>query len=50
MNEPNKNPNELNPTLALTRFKALNFVEDLQREGLPFGPSLAPRLGPSLAG
>ncbi len=40
MNEPNKNPNELNPTLALTRFKALNFVEDLQREGLPLAQAL----------
>ena len=36
MNEPKQNPNELNPThqtVALTRFRALNFVEDLQRQG-----------------
>ncbi|MFI5105600.1 MAG: DDE-type integrase/transposase/recombinase, partial [Terriglobales bacterium] len=33
MNEPNKNPNNPNQTLALTRFRALNFVEDLQRQG-----------------
>lgn len=40
MNEPNKNSNDLNPTLALTRFKALNLVEDLQREGLPLAQAL----------
>lgn len=40
MNAPSKNPNELNPTLALTRFKALNFVEDLQRDGLPLAQAL----------
>jgi putative transposase len=40
MNEPNKNPNELNQTLALTRFKALNFVEDLQRDGLALAEAL----------
>jgi transposase InsO family protein len=33
MNELNKNPNNPNQTLALTRFRALNFVEDLQRQG-----------------
>lgn len=33
MNEPNKNATELNQTVALTRFRALNFVEDLQRQG-----------------
>jgi transposase InsO family protein len=33
MNEPNKNSNSKNQTLALTRFRALNFVEDLQRQG-----------------
>ena len=40
MNEPNKNPNELKQIVALTRFKALNFVEDLQREGLPLAEAL----------
>ena len=40
MNEPNKNPNELNQTLALTRFKARNFVEDLQRDGLALAEAL----------
>jgi transposase InsO family protein len=33
MNDLNKNPNNPNQTLALTRFRALNFVEDLQRQG-----------------
>jgi hypothetical protein len=33
MNELNKNSNELNQTVALTRFRALNFIEDLQRSG-----------------
>jgi len=33
MNEPNKNHNPPTQTQALTRFRALNFVEDLQRHG-----------------
>jgi len=33
MNEPNQNQNTPNQTQALTRFRALNFVEDLQRTG-----------------
>ncbi len=33
MNESNKNHNSPPQTLALTRFRALNFVEDLQRHG-----------------
>ena len=33
MNDLNKNSNSPNQTLALTRFRALNFVEDLQRQG-----------------
>ena len=40
MNEPNKNPNELNQTVALTRFRALNFIEDLQRSGSPLAEAL----------
>jgi putative transposase len=40
MSEPNKNPTELNQTVALTRFKALNLVEDLQRDGLPLAEAL----------
>ena len=35
MNEPNTNPNALDQTTALTRFKALNFIEDLRRSGAP---------------
>ena len=33
MNQSNENLNEPNQTLALTRFRALNFIEDLQRQG-----------------
>jgi transposase InsO family protein len=33
MNEPNQNQNSPPQTQALTRFRALNFVEDLQRTG-----------------
>jgi transposase InsO family protein len=33
MNEPNQNQNTPHQTQALTRFRALNFVEDLQRTG-----------------
>lgn len=33
MNDPNKNQNTPNQIQALTRFRALNFVEDLQRGG-----------------
>jgi putative transposase len=33
MNEPNQHQNSPNQTQALTRFRALNFVEDLQRGG-----------------
>ena len=33
MNDANKNSNPSPQTLALTRFRALNFVEDLQRQG-----------------
>jgi putative transposase len=33
MNEPNQNQNSPNQIQALTRFRALNFVEDLQRGG-----------------
>jgi len=43
MTEPNQNPNELNPThqtVALTRFRALNFVEDLQRQGRSLAEAL----------
>jgi transposase InsO family protein len=40
MNEPNKNPHELNQTVALTRFRALNFIEDLQRNGGPLAEAL----------
>jgi len=43
MNEPNKNSHELNPAnqiVALTRFRALNFVEDLQRSGCPLAEAL----------
>jgi putative transposase len=40
MNEANKNPNELNQTTALTRFRALNFIEDLQRNGSPLAEAL----------
>lgn len=40
MNEPNKNPHELNQTTALTRFRALNFVEDVQRSGYPLAEAL----------
>jgi transposase InsO family protein len=40
MNELNKNPHELNQTVALTRFRALNFIEDLQRNGGPLAEAL----------
>lgn len=40
MNEPNKNPNELNQITALLRFRALNFIEDLQRRGCPLAEAL----------
>ena len=40
MNESNKNSNELNQTLALTRFRALNFIEDLQRQGRSLAAAL----------
>jgi putative transposase len=40
MNEPNKNPHELNQAVALTRFRALNFIEDLQRNGGPLAEAL----------
>jgi transposase InsO family protein len=33
MNEPNQNQNTPHQTQALTRFRALNFIEDLQRGG-----------------
>src|SRR4030095_9038022 len=33
MNDPNKNCSNPNQILALTRFRALNFIEDLQRQG-----------------
>ena len=33
MNEPNQNQNTSHQTQALTRFRALNFIEDLQRGG-----------------
>jgi hypothetical protein len=33
MNEPNQNHTPSHQTAALTRFRALNFVEDLQRNG-----------------
>jgi putative transposase len=33
MNDPNKKSHPPQQTLALTRFRALNFVEDLQRQG-----------------
>src|SRR5487761_903805 len=40
MNDPNKNSNNSNQTLALTRFRALNFVEDLQRQGCSLADAL----------
>ena len=33
MNEPNSNPNPHSQKTALTRFRALNFIEDLLRRG-----------------
>jgi len=33
MNDPNPNPNPNSQTTALTRFRALNFIEDLVRRG-----------------
>ncbi len=33
MNDPNLNPNPNSQTTALTRFRALNFVEDQLRHG-----------------
>jgi putative transposase len=40
MNDLNKNSNNPNQTLALTRFRALNFVEDLQRQGRTLAAAL----------
>jgi len=40
MNDPNKNNSTPTQTLALTRFRALNFVEDLQRQGRTLAEAL----------
>jgi transposase InsO family protein len=40
MNQSNENLNEPNQTLALTRFRALNFIEDLQRQGRSLAAAL----------
>jgi putative transposase len=40
MNEPNKNQNTPNQKQALTRFRALNFVEDRQRDGCVLAEAL----------
>jgi transposase InsO family protein len=40
MNEPNKNPNTPHQKQALTRFRALNFVEDCQRDGRALAEAL----------
>jgi len=40
MNDPNKNCPNPNQILALTRFRALNFVEDLQRQGSSLAEAL----------
>src|SRR5205814_7053472 len=40
MNDKNKNQNTPTQTLALTRFRALNFVEDLQRQGRALAAAL----------
>ena len=40
MNEPNKNHPTRTQTQALTRFRALNFVEDLQRHGSSLAAAL----------
>jgi putative transposase len=42
MNEPNQNQNTPQQTQALTRFRALNFVEDVQRGGGPLAEALRP--------
>lgn len=40
MNEPNKNPNSPSQNQALTRFKVINFVEDLFRISPPLSEAL----------
>jgi len=40
MNEPNKKPNTPHQKHALTRFRALNFVEDRQRDGCALAEAL----------